>query len=176
MLAEGGVREGIQILCNRCVARTLEEDREGYASARPGPARGQLPDLDQPQPKGVSPLGLDAKGGSFERLEVGDHQAGKIGCSAEKAPSPGRRGEHPAGPADSADRQRAESPEQRQEAPPSERWIGMEDLMRHAATTLTMLAYALGAAIIVVPLGAAVLTLGTGTVTDAEVKLDAALA
>ncbi len=49
------------------------------------------------------------------------------------------------------------------------------DLKRDEAG-LTMLAYALGAAIIVVPLGAAVLTLGTGTVTDAEVKLDAALA
>ncbi len=41
---------------------------------------------------------------------------------------------------------------------------------------LTMLAYALGAAVIIVPLAAAVLTLGTRTVTDAEVKLDAAIA
>ena len=41
---------------------------------------------------------------------------------------------------------------------------------------LTMLAYALGAAVIIVPLAAAVLTLGTGAVTDAEVKLDAAVA
>ena len=43
------------------------------------------------------------------------------------------------------------------------------DLRRDEAG-LTMLAYALGAAIIVVPLGAAVLTLGTGTVADAEVQ------
>ena len=50
-----------------------------------------------------------------------------------------------------------------------------QDLRRDEAG-LTMLAYALGAAIIVVPLGAAVLTLGTDMVTDAEVKLDAALA
>lgn len=41
---------------------------------------------------------------------------------------------------------------------------------------LTMLAYALGAAVIIVPLAAAVLTLGNSAVTDAGVKLDAALA
>ncbi len=49
------------------------------------------------------------------------------------------------------------------------------DLRRDEAG-LTMLAYALGAAVIIVPLAAAVLTLGTRAVTDAEVKLDAALA
>ncbi len=49
------------------------------------------------------------------------------------------------------------------------------DLRRDEAG-LTMLAYALGAAVIIVPLAAAVLTLGTRTVTDAEVKLDAAIA
>ncbi len=48
--------------------------------------------------------------------------------------------------------------------------------LRRDEEGLTMLAYALGAAVIVVPLAAAVLTLGTRAVTDAEVKLDAALA
>ena len=41
---------------------------------------------------------------------------------------------------------------------------------------LTMLAYALGAAVIIVPLAAAVLTYGQGAVTDAGIKVDAALA
>ena len=40
---------------------------------------------------------------------------------------------------------------------------------------LTMLAYALGAAVIIVPLAAAVLTFGQGAVTDAGLKVDAAL-
>ena len=48
--------------------------------------------------------------------------------------------------------------------------------LRRDEEGLTMLAYALGAAVIIVPLAAAVLTLGTRTVTDAEVKLDAAIA
>ncbi len=41
---------------------------------------------------------------------------------------------------------------------------------------LTMLAYALGAAVIIVPLAAAVLAFGNSAVTDAGVKVDAALA
>ena len=41
---------------------------------------------------------------------------------------------------------------------------------------LTMLAYALGAAVIIVPLAAAVLALGNSAVTDAGVKVDAAAA
>ncbi len=48
--------------------------------------------------------------------------------------------------------------------------------LRRDEEGLTMLAYALGAAIIIVPLAAAVLALGNSAVTDAGVKLDAALA
>ncbi len=48
--------------------------------------------------------------------------------------------------------------------------------LRRDEEGLTMLAYALGAAVIIVPLAAAVLTLGNSAVTDAGVKLDAALA
>ncbi len=48
--------------------------------------------------------------------------------------------------------------------------------LRRDEDGLTMLAYALGAAVIIVPLAAAVLAMGNSAVTDAGVKLDAALA
>ena len=41
---------------------------------------------------------------------------------------------------------------------------------------LSMLAYALGAALVVVPISAALLTFGTGAVTDAEAVVDGAIA
>ena len=48
--------------------------------------------------------------------------------------------------------------------------------LRRDEEGLTMLAYALGAAVIIVPLAAAVLAFGNSAVTDAGVKVDAALA
>ena len=48
--------------------------------------------------------------------------------------------------------------------------------MRRDEAGLTMLAYALGAAVILVPLAAAVFLLGTETVSDAEDKVNSALA
>ena len=48
--------------------------------------------------------------------------------------------------------------------------------LRRDEEGLTMLAYALGAAVIIVPLAAAVLTFGQGAVDDAALEVDAALA
>ena len=47
--------------------------------------------------------------------------------------------------------------------------------LRRDEEGLTMLAYALGAAVIIVPLGAAVLAFGNAAVDDAGLKVDAAL-
>ena len=48
--------------------------------------------------------------------------------------------------------------------------------MRNDEDGLTMLAYALGAAVIIVPLAAAVFLFGQGAVNDAAAKVDGALA
>ena len=47
--------------------------------------------------------------------------------------------------------------------------------LRRDEEGLTMLAYALGAAVIIVPLAAAVLAFGNAAVDDAGLKVDAAL-